>query len=314
VTQINVTNGGSYNLFSTPTVTIGPPTAGSYTHTFWSNNGTGLGFSASASEPTDSVSLQVVNGLYSVLLGDTAIPNMTAIPASVWANPDVRLRVWFSNGSGFQRLTPDQRLAPLGYLSDGSVASSAVADGAITSAKIATGAVTNAQLATNAVQAANIAAGAVGTSQLGSDVGAWSRNGGLYYYNAGNVGIGIPNPAALLHVAAPSGAGKIIIANTDGGPQDNTIEFRSGWPNLANVNDVTSSIIGAADANSGGRLIFSTASTAGTVTERMRIDAAGNVLIGNEVTCVAINLTSDRNAKEQFKPVNAREVLAACRS
>ncbi|MBM3846987.1 MAG: tail fiber domain-containing protein [Verrucomicrobia bacterium] len=28
-----------------------------------------------------------------------------------------------------------------------------------------------------------------------------------------------------------------------------------------------------------------------------------------DVTCVAVNITSDRNAKEQFKPVNAREVL-----
>ena len=29
----------------------------------------------------------------------------------------------------------------------------------------------------------------------------------------------------------------------------------------------------------------------------------------SEITCTAINITSDRNAKEQFKPVNAREVL-----
>ena len=37
--------------------------------------------------------------------------------------------------------------------------------------------------------------------------------------------------------------------------------------------------------------------------------AAPNLLVLGEVTCVAVNLTSDRNAKEQFKPVNAREVL-----
>ena len=35
-----------------------------------------------------------------------------------------------------------------------------------------------------------------------------------------------------------------------------------------------------------------------------------NLTVGGEVTCVAVNITSDRNAKEQFKPVSAREVLA----
>lgn len=41
----------------------------------------------------------------------------------------------------------------------------------------------------------------------------------------------------------------------------------------------------------------------GTTTPATKLDVAG------EVTCVAVNITSDRNAKEQFKPVNAREVL-----
>ncbi len=74
----------------------------------------------------------------------------SAIPASVWTNPDVRLRVWFNDGSnGSQLLTPDQRLAPTGYLADGAVAGPALATGAVTSAKIASGAVGSAQLAAN---------------------------------------------------------------------------------------------------------------------------------------------------------------------
>ena len=90
-------------------------------------------------------------GLYSVLLGDTAVAGMpTAIPASVWANPDVRLRVWFNDGTnGSQLLTPDQRLAPNSYLADGSVSGAALATGAVTSAKIANGAVGGAQLSTS---------------------------------------------------------------------------------------------------------------------------------------------------------------------
>ena len=87
------------------------------TTTYWSNDGT----STAGSQPTASVALTVAKGLYSVLLGDTALTNMTAIPASVWSNADVRLRVWFDDGPhGSQLLSPDQRLAPNGYLEKGS--------------------------------------------------------------------------------------------------------------------------------------------------------------------------------------------------
>ena len=63
----------------------------------------------------------MTNGLYSVLLGDTTVSSfMTTIPTSVWTNNDVRLRVWFSDGTNSsQLLTPDQRLAPTGYLASG---------------------------------------------------------------------------------------------------------------------------------------------------------------------------------------------------
>ena len=95
---------------------------------YWSNDGT----STDGSEPTAAVSLPVTKGLYSVLLG----ANMTAIPSSVFANSDVRLRVWFNDGTnGSQLLTPDQRIAAVGY----AMAASTVADGAITSDKLASG-------------------------------------------------------------------------------------------------------------------------------------------------------------------------------
>ncbi|MBK8035808.1 MAG: formylglycine-generating enzyme family protein [Verrucomicrobiaceae bacterium] len=88
---------------------------------FWSNDGT----SVAGSQPTAAVTLAVTKGLYSVLLGDTTLAGMTvAIPASVWSNAEVRLRVWFNDGvNGSQLLTPDTRLAPNGYLPDGAVSS-----------------------------------------------------------------------------------------------------------------------------------------------------------------------------------------------
>ena len=81
------------------------------TISYWSNNGS----STAGSQPNAAVTLTVTRGLYSVLLGDITLANMTAIPNAVFNNPDVRLRVWFNDGvNGSQLLTPDQRLALLG--------------------------------------------------------------------------------------------------------------------------------------------------------------------------------------------------------
>lgn len=84
------------------------------TTSYWSNDGT----SSAGSQPTGTVTLTVTKGLYSVILGDSTLgASMTAIPNSVFANPDVRLRVWFHDGTanGFQHLIPDQRIAAVGY-------------------------------------------------------------------------------------------------------------------------------------------------------------------------------------------------------
>jgi hypothetical protein len=51
------------------------------------------------------------------MLGDTSVSNMThSIPPEIFTNSNVRLRVWFSDGIfAFQQLSPDQRLAAVGY-------------------------------------------------------------------------------------------------------------------------------------------------------------------------------------------------------
>ncbi len=131
---------------------------------YWSNDGTSMG-----GPPINAVSITVTNGLYSVLLGDSTLPNMTAIPPSVFNNPDVRLRVWFNDGTnGVQQLTPDQRIAAVGY----AVIAGNVPDGAITGAKIAAGTITSANIATGTITGANIAAGAIGNPQLAAGAAA----------------------------------------------------------------------------------------------------------------------------------------------
>lgn len=75
--------------------------------TFWSNDGTTSG------EPANHIALPVTRGLYSVLIGDGP---MTPLPVGALTNNDVRLRVWFNDGThNFQLITPDQRLVAAPY-------------------------------------------------------------------------------------------------------------------------------------------------------------------------------------------------------
>ncbi|MEI7732820.1 MAG: tail fiber domain-containing protein [Verrucomicrobiota bacterium] len=81
------------------------------TTNFWSNDGRTTG------QPVTAVALTVTKGLYSVLLGDTNVAGISgAIASLAFTNSDVRLRVWFNDGiTGFQQLSPDQRIAAVGY-------------------------------------------------------------------------------------------------------------------------------------------------------------------------------------------------------
>ncbi|MEP6809074.1 MAG: hypothetical protein ABI992_02435 [Chthoniobacterales bacterium] len=150
------------------------------TTTYWSNDGT----SVNGSQPTNAVSLAVSKGLYAVLLGDTTVTNMTLVPASVFNNSDVRLRVWFNDGTtGSQLLTPDQRLASVGYamtagtVSDGAITSAKIANGAVGSSQIGTGAVGGAQLANFAVAANQIATGSITADKFATNNVVKSING-----------------------------------------------------------------------------------------------------------------------------------------
>jgi hypothetical protein len=111
VTSITVNSPGS-NYTSAPIITIAPPPPDiSYT-TYWSNDGT----SSAGSEPTASVGIAVNDGLFTVVLGDTTIPNMQAINAALFNQPDLQLRIWFNDGvNGFAALDPVQNLNPSPY-------------------------------------------------------------------------------------------------------------------------------------------------------------------------------------------------------
>ena len=98
--------------------------------TYWSNDGT----SVNGSEPAAHVGIPVNGGLYSLLLGNTAMAGMGAIDPQVFAqHTDAKLRVWFSDGvNGFQQLSPDRPFASVPYaFSAGTAQSATIADGSI---------------------------------------------------------------------------------------------------------------------------------------------------------------------------------------
>jgi hypothetical protein len=206
--------------------------------TYWSNDGT----SNAGSEPTNAVSITVANGLYSVLLGDATLTNMTTIPVIAFNNSDIRLRVWFNDGTnGSQLLSPDQRIAAVGYammaanVADGVVTGAKIAAGTITSNNIANGAIGAPQLGTSSVGSVNIAAGAVTSAKIDNTTvqqrvsGAAPTGQFLQAINAdGTVLAGVPGAAsgvqstAIGLLALPSNTGSFNTAHGWGALGNNT--------------------------------------------------------------------------------------------
>jgi hypothetical protein len=139
VTSVNVSEaGGGFSTVTPTQVIFTAPPPDVQTTTFWSNDGT----STRGDEPGAAVPLTVVKGLYAVLLGEKGL--MEPLPPQIFANGDLRLRVWFSEREDrpFTLLTPDQRIAAVGY----ALMADAVRPGGITSEMLASNAITMAQL------------------------------------------------------------------------------------------------------------------------------------------------------------------------
>jgi N-acetylneuraminic acid mutarotase len=242
------------------------------TDTYWSNDGS----SRAGSEPGTAITLPVSKGLYSILLGDATLSHMAIVPATVFTNGDVHLRVWFSDGvNGFQQLAPDRRIAAVGY----AMMADSVSDGAITTAKIADGAVTSEKLAAGVVQTANLATGAVGNTQL--------ANSGLTI-NAGT-GLGGGGLVSLGGNLTLSNAG--VLSLTGGGGI--TVDAGTGIITLGSnaTSASTAGAIVARDANGGF--------TAGTITAALNGNAATATTAGsatNFIGALAGDVTGTQSA------------------
>lgn len=76
---------------------------GSDNYVAWVNSGPiGLG------EPTEAITVDVNNGHFNIPVGDISLANMAALPSVIFnTNRPMFMRVWFSDGSGFEQLSPD---------------------------------------------------------------------------------------------------------------------------------------------------------------------------------------------------------------
>jgi hypothetical protein len=298
--------------------------------TYWSNDGT----SVAGGEPTNAVALTVSKGLYSVLLGDTSVANMTvAIPASVFNNSDVRLRVWFNDAvNGSQLLTPDQRIAAVGYAAmaanvvDGAITTAKIGNGAVASAQIANGAVTSSQIDSATVQSRITGTAATGsfitginsngTVTTGSQI--WSLNGASAYYNAGNVGIGTTSPAVRLDIngslnsnsgatfTGTNGDAGVITARRSGGDANIIIDATTASQNsiLAyRKNNLTRWLLFADNGAESGTAAGSNFrldaynNSGGGIATRLLVDrATGNVGIGTTSPAVKLDINGSLNA------------------
>jgi hypothetical protein len=94
VTNVIVTSGGSGYFPGEVTVLFSAPQGGVVFTAVW-NNDDSFGQNV---QPVNAVSVPVTNGLFTVVLGDTNLPNMTAISASLFTQSGLQLQIWFNDG------------------------------------------------------------------------------------------------------------------------------------------------------------------------------------------------------------------------
>ncbi len=134
ITAITLTDAGT-GYTSAPKVGITDPAAPTQ---LW-NNAVGA-TSAALGQPSSAVSLPVVNGLYAAGLGDTALTNMAALPASLAPAVGKRafVRVWLNDGThGTQLLSPDTELRAVPFARQASTALNATNLGGVAPANFA---------------------------------------------------------------------------------------------------------------------------------------------------------------------------------
>jgi len=239
--------------------------------TYWSNDGTSVG----GSKPVANISLNVNNGYYTILLGDTTVSNMISIPNSVFINSDVRLRIWFNDGiHGFQVMNPDQRITSVGYAYQAS------------------------SLATGSTVPANYITGTLSTSQLPISTGT----GNVVLSNAPI--LVSPNLGTPSYVNLTNATGITIAATNISGAilnnqlSNNSINFIAGsglsgggTVALGSSVSITSNLTSVAGRTGAVTLLSSDISDLGTIARKSAPSGTSSQLLANDGTGGFSNIT-----------------------
>jgi len=163
VTVVTADNPGS-GYTSAPGILLAPPPSSLNYTTYWSNDGT----SNAGSQPAAAVSVPVSGGLFTIVLGNSTMPNMAMLDASIFLQPNLQLRIWFNDGiNGFAALDPAQNLSPIPY------------------ARLAQKLAGGLTIQNNTNGAPNVIGGAAANSIASGIIGSTIGGGGTVYYKNG---------------------------------------------------------------------------------------------------------------------------------
>ncbi len=169
----------------------------------WSNDGQAPGSNPLQPPDAKAVTLTAQNGVFAVALGNTAVPNMAAIPDTAFDSvADAMLRVWAKTNAGFEQFA-DQPLNA-GVFTHRAMS----VDGRV---KVDASGI---KFSDGSVQA--------------TAAGMWMKNGSNTTLTSGNVGIGTNNPTGALHVETQNGGGLFRLSKSNAGVQTILMDFGSG--------------------------------------------------------------------------------------
>ena len=124
---------------------------------------------------SSSTPVQVSNGLFSVMLGDSYLPFMQPLAPSTFQDRSAaQLRIWFCETAdgAFLQLAPDQPLGSVGYammaaqVEPGAIGTSELADNGVTGSKIAAAAITGYHIENGSIHLAGLARDGALTGQV----------------------------------------------------------------------------------------------------------------------------------------------------
>lgn len=235
VTSIAVNNPGS-GYTSPPAVSIAPPPENLAYATYWSHDGTSSG----GSEPASAVALPVNGGLFTARLGDDSQANMTPLPAGLFQQTDLHLRLWFDDGvNGFAVLHPTQPLTAAPYafyapLAGAATVADSTAVNAVTAASLQTGSVTTEKILDGTITDADISASGIsGNKIVGGDLQARRLKVGQDHVLTGDLATiagGLENQALATFSAIGGGGYQLVQSHgaTVAGGERNAIGTNSG--------------------------------------------------------------------------------------